>query len=77
MNFGGEQMSQDRKKALEQALAGITKQFGKGAIMKLGESPNMNVEVIPTGSIALDIALGVGGLPKGRIIEIYGEQLIA
>lgn len=67
-------MSSDRKKALEQALASITKQFGKGAIMKLGESPNMAVEVISSGSIALDIALGVGGFPKGRIIEIYGPE---
>lgn len=66
-------MSKDRKQALDAALASITKQFGKGAIMKLGESPNMAVEVISSGSIALDIALGVGGFPKGRIIEIYGE----
>ena len=67
-------MSQDRNKALEQALAAITKQFGKGAIMKMGEAPSMAVEVIPSGSIALDIALGVGGFPKGRIIEIYGPE---
>jgi recombination protein RecA len=68
-------MSADRKKALEAALASITKQFGKGAIMKLGETPNMSVEVFSSGSIALDIALGAGGFPRGRIIEVYGERI--
>jgi len=65
---------QDREKALEAALANIDKQFGKGAIMRLGSTERPPVEVIPTGSIALDIALGIGGLPRGRIIEIYGPE---
>jgi recombination protein RecA len=64
----------DRKKALETALANIEKQFGKGAVMKLGQNAAMNVEAISTGSIALDIALGIGGVPKGRIVEIYGPE---
>lgn len=63
-----------KKKALEMALAHIEKNFGKGSIMMLGQQPKMDVEIIPTGSIGLDIALGVGGLPKGRIIEIYGPE---
>lgn len=66
---------EDKQKALEAALAYIEKQFGKGAVMKLGDSSSkMNVEVIPTGSLSLDIALGVGGIPKGRIIEVYGPE---
>ena len=65
---------QDREKALEAALANIDKQFGKGAIMRLGSTERPPVEVIPTGSIALDVALGIGGLPRGRIIEIYGPE---
>lgn len=64
----------DRRAALEMALRQIEKQFGKGSIMKLGESANMQVETISSGSLALDIALGIGGLPKGRIIEIYGPE---
>ncbi|WP_438448295.1 recombinase RecA [Gorillibacterium sp. sgz5001074] len=64
----------DRKAALEMALRNIEKQFGKGSIMKLGESTHMQVETIPSGSLALDIALGVGGFPRGRIIEIYGPE---
>ncbi len=64
----------DKQKALETALAQIEKQFGKGAVMKLGQATTMNVEAIPTGSIALDIALGIGGLPRGRIVEIYGPE---
>lgn len=64
----------EKQKALEMALSQIEKQFGKGSIMRLGESPHMNVEVIPTGSIELDIALGVGGLPRGRVIEIFGPE---
>ncbi|MHA0856038.1 recombinase RecA [Paenibacillus sp. CMAA1364] len=64
----------DRRAALDVALRQIEKQFGKGSIMKLGESTNMNVEVTSSGSIALDIALGVGGFPKGRIIEVYGPE---
>ena len=64
----------DREKALETALAQIERQFGKGSIMKLGEEDRPQVEAIPTGSIALDIALGVGGLPRGRVVEIYGPE---
>ena len=64
----------EKDKALAQVMADIEKQFGKGSIMKLGEQENAEVEVIPSGSLALDIALGVGGYPKGRIIEIYGPE---
>jgi len=64
----------DRKKALEAALSQIDKQFGKGSAMKFGERPVVDFEVIPSGSLALDIALGVGGYPRGRIIEIYGPE---
>ena len=64
----------DKKKALETALLQIEKQYGKGAIMRLGESNEMSVEAIPTGSVALDAATGIGGVPKGRIIEIYGPE---
>ncbi|GAA1739338.1 recombinase RecA [Microbacterium paludicola] len=64
----------DREKALDAALAQIDKQFGKGSVMRLGSDERAPVEVIPTGSIALDVALGVGGLPRGRIIEIYGPE---
>ncbi len=64
----------DKKKALDTALANIEKSFGKGAVMRLGDRPEMNVEAIPTGSLALDAALGIGGVPKGRIIEIYGPE---
>ena len=64
----------EKKKALEMALGQIEKQFGKGAVMKLGESTHMNVETIPTGSIGLDIALGVGGVPRGRIVEVFGPE---
>ena len=65
----------DRIRALEPALAQIEKQYGKGSVMKLGETrTNMNIETVPTGSISLDIALGLGGVPKGRIIEIYGPE---
>ncbi len=64
----------DREKALENALAQIDRQFGKGSVMRLGSEDRAPVEVIPTGSIALDVALGVGGLPRGRIIEIYGPE---
>ena len=61
-------------KTLEQVLADIEKQFGKGSVMKLGDNEHQNVEVIPSGSLSLDIALGIGGYPKGRIIEIYGPE---
>lgn len=64
----------DREKALESALAQIDRQFGKGSVMRLGSDERAPVEVIPTGSIALDVALGVGGLPRGRIVEIYGPE---
>jgi recombination protein RecA len=66
--------AQDKSKALDLALAQIDKQFGKGSVMRLGEKPKQNVKTISTGSIALDVALGVGGLPQGRIIEIYGPE---
>jgi len=64
----------EREKALNDALAQIQKQFGKGAIMKLGETSSLNIETISTGSISLDLATGVGGVPKGRIVEIYGPE---
>jgi len=70
---GGDDMS-DKKSALETALAQIEKQYGKGAIMRLGQTSELNVEAIHTGSVSLDIATGVGGLPKGRIVEIYGPE---
>ncbi|MGW3600930.1 hypothetical protein ACWD60_40805, partial [Streptomyces sp. NPDC005167] len=59
----------DHEKALDAALAQIERKFGKGAVMRLGERPNEPIEVIPTGSTALDVALGVGGLPRGRVVE--------
>ena len=64
----------DRDKALDVALAQIDKQHGKGAVMRLGDRPATRIEVIPTGSIALDVALGIGGLPRGRVVEIYGPE---
>ena len=64
----------EKKKALEVALAQIEKQFGKGSVMKLGETATMTVEAIPTGALSLDIALGIGGVPRGRIIEVYGPE---
>jgi len=64
----------DREKALEAALSQIDRQFGKGSIMRLGDEGRAPVEVIPTGSVALDIALGIGGLPRGRVVEIYGPE---
>ena len=66
--------SNDRDKALDMALAQIDKQFGAGAIMKMGERTNMAIETVPTGALSLDLALGVGGLPRGRITEIYGPE---
>lgn len=66
--------AEEKKKALETAIAYIEKQFGKGAIMKLGDAKAMDVEAIPTGSMTLDMALGIGGIPRGRIIEIYGPE---
>jgi recombination protein RecA len=68
-------MSKDgRQKALETTLAGLNKRYGDGVVMKLGEATRLNVESIPTGSLSLDIALGVGGVPRGRIIEVYGPE---
>ena len=68
-------INEEKQKALEAALGQIEKHYGKGSVMKLGESgANMQVETVPTGSLSLDIALGVGGVPKGRIIEIYGPE---
>ncbi len=64
----------DREKALEAALAQIEKQHGKGSVMRLGEDVRQPIEIIPTGSIALDVALGIGGLPRGRVVEIYGPE---
>ena len=67
-------MSNDREKALDVALAAIDKQFGKGSIMRMGEKGSMAIEAIPTGAMALDVALGVGGLPRGRVVEIFGPE---
>ena len=64
----------DRDKALDMALASIDKQFGKGSIMRMGEKASLAIEAIPTGALALDLALGVGGLPRGRVVEIYGPE---
>ncbi len=66
--------SDGRDKALETTLVSLNKRFGEGSIMKLGEAPGLKVQVIPSGSLSLDIALGVGGLPRGRVIEIYGPE---
>ncbi|MCI0395094.1 MAG: DNA recombination/repair protein RecA, partial [Chloroflexi bacterium] len=63
-----------RQASLERTLDALTKRFGEGAIMRLGEAQHLQVETIPTGSLALDIALGVGGVPRGRVIEIYGPE---
>ncbi len=67
-------LPQTAKKALDTALAQIDRQFGKGSVMRLGDDTRPPIEVIPTGSIALDIALGIGGLPRGRVVEIYGPE---
>ncbi len=64
----------EKKKALEAAMGQIEKQFGKGAVMKMGENTHLNIEAIPTGSLSLDLALGIGGVPRGRIVEIYGPE---
>ncbi|MFZ2550296.1 MAG: recombinase RecA, partial [Candidatus Microthrix subdominans] len=64
----------DRSKALDMALGQIDKQFGKGSVMRMGEKTSMNVEVISTGALSLDVALGIGGLPRGRVTEIYGPE---
>lgn len=67
-------MDKDKQKALDQAFKNIEKKYGKGAVMKMGEAPKVDVSVIPTGAINLDLALGVGGLPRGRVIEIFGPE---
>jgi recombination protein RecA len=72
--MAGSDKSGDREKALEAALVQIERQFGKGSVMRLGDEVRAPMEVIPTGSIALDIALGIGGLPRGRVVEIYGPE---
>jgi len=64
----------ERDKALEMAMAQIEKQHGKGAVMKMGDKGEMTIEAIPTGALALDLALGVGGLPRGRVVEIFGPE---
>ena len=69
-----DQSSEEKKKALATAISQIEKNYGKGTIIKMGENPKLNISAVSTGSIALDIALGVGGLPRGRIIEIYGPE---
>lgn len=73
-NIGGTNMKDDKEKALAAALSQIERQFGKGSIMKLGDNNTMDVETISTGSLALDVALGAGGLPLGRVVEIYGPE---
>ncbi|MFH1632928.1 MAG: ATPase domain-containing protein, partial [Chloroflexota bacterium] len=67
-------VSEDRENALKKALGDITKRYGEGTIMRLGEAHHLAVEAIPTGSLSLDIALGVGGIPRGRVTEIYGPE---
>ncbi|MDO5048034.1 MAG: recombinase RecA [Anaerococcus sp.] len=67
-------MDNDKKKALDQAFKNIEKKYGKGAIMKMGEAPRVSVEAIPTGAVNLDIALGIGGIPRGRVVEIFGPE---
>lgn len=74
MKINNKPIEKDKDKVLDSVLADIEKQFGKGSIMRLGDSSHLNIEVTPTGSLALDVALGVGGYPKGRIIEIYGPE---
>ena len=71
-NVATQRFGDEKKKALDMALSKIEKDFGKGSVMKLGSAEKMQVEVIPTGCLHLDFALCVGGLPRGRIIEIYG-----
>ncbi len=68
------EVNKGKMEALNSTIKNIEKQFGKGSIMKLGEAVNMNVEVISTGCISLDLALGVGGIPRGRVIEIFGPE---
>ena len=65
---------EDKKKALESAIAHILKTYGSGAVMRLGQANTMQVDAIPTGSMTLDLALGIGGVPRGRIVELYGPE---
>ncbi|HKY84844.1 MAG TPA: DNA recombination/repair protein RecA, partial [Anaerolineales bacterium] len=67
-------MPEEKNRALESAVAQIKKQFGDGAVMRLGEASHLEVAVVPTGSLALDLALGVGGIPRGRVTEIFGPE---
>ncbi|MEO6122208.1 MAG: recombinase RecA [Ilumatobacteraceae bacterium] len=67
-------MALEREKALEMALASIDKQFGKGSIMRMGEKTSLGIDTVPTGALALDLALGIGGLPRGRVVEIFGPE---
>jgi len=67
-------MEENKRKSLENALKTIEKEFGKGAVMRLGEMPKLQVDVIPTGSLGLDLALGIGGIPRGRVTEIFGPE---
>ena len=69
-------LADDRKAALDAALKKIEKNYGKGAIMKLGEKVDQQISTIPSGSLALDVALGVGGYPRGRIVEVYGQKVL-
>src|SRR5579872_2472932 len=67
-------VAEEREKALDAALGQIEKQFGKGSVMRMGDNLSMNIESIPTGALSLDLALGIGGLPRGRIVEVYGPE---
>ena len=67
-------MDDNKKMALSAALSQIEKQFGKGSVMKMGDAASSNIDAVSTGSIALDVALGIGGLPRGRVVEIYGPE---
>lgn len=68
------QSKEDKRKALDTAIAQLEKTYGAGAVMRLGQTTTLNVEAIPTGSMTLDMALGIGGVPRGRIVEIYGPE---
>ena len=70
----GDSVNPDKSAALDAAISQIDRAFGKGSVMKLGQRPEMDVESVSTGSLGLDIALGIGGLPKGRVVEIYGPE---
>ena len=67
-------IDENKRKALESALSQIEKAYGKGSVMKLGDNMHLNVETVPSGSLGLDLALGVGGVPKGRVVEVYGPE---